>query len=238
VCSRHSSVPTPFWTERANEALQVSLRDKDGLLKEVHHRVRNNLQVITSLLRLESGRNDHAGTRSVLGEMQGRIRSMALWHELLYRSGTFAAVDLGAYLRALITQSFRALVASPGAVRLQLDLASVHVEMDQAMPCGLLVNELVSNSLKHGFPAGRTGKLRVEVQRVDDGPQLRLRVSDTGVGLPDDFETKRATSLGPQLVTDLARQPGGTLEIGTGPDAMFTVTFTPQVARPAEQCDQ
>ena len=219
--------------KQAEQALQSSLRDKEALLSEVHHRVKNNLQVVTSLLRLEAGRNTHPPTRSVLGDMQGRIYSMALLHESLYRSGTFASLDLGSYLRQLSSQSFRALAATPGAIQLQLDLASVQVEMDQALPCGLLVNELLSNCLKHGFPDGRSGEVRVELHALDAGRQLRLRVSDTGVGLPEDFESRRSHSLGLQLVSDLAGQLQGTLEIGSGPAAEFTITFSAAETRPS-----
>ena len=210
---------------QAKEALQSSLRDKEALLKEVHHRVKNNLQVINSLLRLESGRSAHPETRLVLDDMQWRIRSMAVLHELLYRSGTFAAVDLGAYLKQLSTQAFRSLVAQTGAVQLKLELASVEVGMDQATPCGLLVNELISNCLKHGFPGGRAGEVRIELHALDGGAQLCLRVSDTGVGLPDDFEARRSNSLGLQLASDLARQLGGKLELAPEPGAVFVVTF-------------
>ena len=167
--------------------------------------------------------------------MQGRIRSMALLHESLYRSGTFAGVDLAGYLKQLVTKAFRAQTTAPGTIQLQLDLASVHVEMDQAVPCGLLVNELLSNALKHGFPAGHPGTLRVDLQPVAGGPSWRLSVSDTGVGLPADFEARRAQSLGLQLVADLAGQLRGTLEIGpvpTGPGARFAVTLTPTATKP------
>ena len=220
--------------KQAEEALRASLQEKEALLKEVHHRVKNNLQVVTSLLRLESGRSAQPDTKSVLGDMQGRIRSMALLHESLYRAGTFAAVDLGTYLRQIATQGFRTLVTTPGTIQLKLDLASLAVELDQAMPCGLLVNELVTNSLKHGFPGGRTGEVRVELLAIDGGPRgVSLRVSDTGVGMPADFEAKRDHSLGLQLVADLTRQLGGKLEIGAGEPgagtgASFTVSFTPQ----------
>ena len=151
---------------------------------------------------------------------------MALLHETLYRSTSFAAVDLGAYLGQLANQSFRALNAQPGFIRLDLDLASAQVKFDQAIPCGLLVNELISNCLKHGFPSGRSGGILVELQPVDGG-LLRLSVSDTGVGLPADFESKRRQSLGLQLVSDLAKQLGGPLEItgGPGTGAVFAVTF-------------
>jgi two-component sensor histidine kinase len=161
---------------------------------------------------------------------------MALLHDLLYRSGTFAAVDLGVYLKQLTTQSFRAQIVRPGSVLLRLDLASVQVEMDQALPCGLLVNELISNCLKHGFPDDRTGEVRLELQQVNGGPQVRLRVSDTGVGLPSCFEAKRGHSLGLQLASDLAGQLGGRLEIGQGQEpgqgAVCGVIFTPKHSVP------
>ena len=210
---------------QGDEALRKSLAEKGALLKEVHHRVKNNLQVVTSLLRLETSRNQHLPTRSVLKAMQNRIHSMALLHETLYRTGMFAAVDLGVYLRQLATQSFRALNDRPGPIELDLDLASVQVEMDQAIPCGLLVNELISNCLKHGFPDDHGGRIRVELVLVDGGPQLVLRVSDTGKGLPTDFAARPRNSLGLQLVADLAKQLRGTLEVG--PEATFTVAFTP-----------
>ena len=194
--------------------------------------MKNNLQVITSLLRMEARRSEHPATKSVLDEMKSRILSMALLHESLYRSGIFAAVDLGAYLTQLTNQSFRALVTRPGSIRLHLELASVQVEMDQALPCGLLVNELISNCLKHGFPEGRTGEVRIALQPVDGGPQVRLQVSDTGVGLPADFESKRGSSLGLQLVSNLARQIDGRLEVGAGPGAVFDVIFTPKHSKP------
>ena len=214
---------------QAEQALQSSLREKEALLNEVHHRVKNNLQVINSLLRMETGRSVHAAAQSVLKDMQGRIQSMALLHESLYRSATFEAVDLGAYLKQITAQSLRTLVAQPGSVRLELALDSVQVGMDQAMPCGLLVNELVSNCLKHGFPDGQSGMVRVELQSTEDGLQQRLRVSDTGVGLPHDFAAKSGQSLGLQLVSRLARQLGGKLDIGLGPAAIFAVTFTVDV---------
>ncbi|MFZ4624880.1 MAG: PAS domain S-box protein [Rhodoferax sp.] len=213
-------------------ALQASLQEKVALLHEVHHRVKNNLQVITSLLRLEAGRSELPETRAVLKEMQGRILAMALLHETLYRVGSFASVELGDYLRQLATQAFRAQSSQGSGVRLVLELMPVSVVMDQATPCGLLVNELISNSLKHGFPGGRSGEVVLGLQLMPElagePGLLRLSVSDTGVGLPQDFDTRCRQSLGMQLVSDLARQLGGTLHIGTGSGSEFAVLFARQ----------
>jgi len=215
----------------AESALHASLREKTALLNEVHHRVKNNLQVITSLLRLEDGRARDANTHGVLREMQGRIRSMALVHETLYRSGTFSSIDLHQYLQEVATGAFRAQAHSGNVVRLALALAPTKTSMDQATPCGLLINELISNSLKHAFNGQTSGEVRVRLQPAEGigsqvGTLWRLSVSDTGVGLPADFEQRRKESLGLQLVSDLVRQLGGTLEISPGPGAAFTVTFT------------
>ena len=211
-------------SKRSAQALESSLREKEGLLKEVHHRVKNNLQVITSLLRLEAGRTREPGTKDVLKEMQGRIRSMALLHETLYQSGKFGGVELSDYLRQLATQLFRAQNSAPGRVQLSLDLSPVTLTIDHAIPCGLIVNELLTNSLKYAFPHDTSGEVRLELHREADA-RIRLRVSDTGVGLPEDFDSRRRSSLGLQLASDLARQLGGSLEIGPPPKAVFTVTF-------------
>jgi len=210
--------------KRAEAALDESLREKQALLKEVHHRVKNNLQVISSLLRLEAGRSATPGTRDVLREMQGRILAMALLHETLYKSGEFGKVELAHYLRQLAEQFFRAQSLGSGTVRLDLALDTVHVGIDQAIPCGLIVNEMLTNSLKHGFTEGRNGTVRVAVRLVAEG-QVQLEVSDDGAGLPPDFESRRSRSLGLQLISDLARQLGGHLDIGSGPGAVFGVTF-------------
>lgn len=214
----------------SEQALVASLQEKEALLSEVHHRVKNNLQVITSLLRLEGGRSQEAGTRDAFVAMQGRIRSMALLHESLYRSGSFAAVDLASYLGQIATQAFRAAQPENVVVTLKLDLVPARIAMVQAVPCGLLLNELISNSLKHGFTEGRGGEVRVALQELDGATKLRLRVCDTGVGLPPDFDARRMQRLGLQLASDLAGQLGGTLKIGPEPRAVFSVTFTPDAA--------
>jgi PAS domain S-box-containing protein len=208
-------------------ALRQSLAEKAALLKEVHHRVKNNLQIVHSLLRLEAGRSAQPEARHMLKDMRSRIQSMALLHESIYRSGRFAAVDLGDYLRQVATQALRTQQGPDGAVRLQLDLASIRLGLDQSLPCGLLVNELISNSLKHGFADGRGGEVVVSLQPVDDGAALRLCVSDDGAGLPADFEARRGQSLGLQLVADLVQQLNGRLDIAPAPAAAFSIVFEP-----------
>jgi PAS domain S-box-containing protein len=211
--------------KRAQAEIEGALREKQALLREVHHRVKNNLQVITSLLRLESSRREDPGTRLVLREMQGRILSMALLHETLYRTGDFGEIDLASYLKNLAEQLFRAQGSSTGSVSLRIDVTHVSVPIDQAIPCGLIANEMLTNSLKHGFAEGEKGEVTLTLRPEGDS-EVHLSVRDNGVGLPKDFETRRARSLGMQLIADLARQLGGRVDIGAGQGAAFTVTFT------------
>lgn len=215
----------------AEQALQSSLHEKEALLKEVHHRVKNNLQIISSLIRLEAGRSHQEEVKSVLGDMQGRIRSMALLHELLYRSPSLAQIDLGHYIRQLALQVFGANVSKRAPIELKLDITPVPATLDQAIPCGLLVNELITNALKHGFPGDHAGCVHVELHPVDDISLWQMTVSDTGIGLPEDFDTKRQGSLGLQLASGLASQLGGALSVGPG--ATFSVRFNIATQAPA-----
>ena len=210
------------------QAMAASLEEKEALLKEVHHRVKNNLQVISSLLRLELGRTTDGGVKAVLGEMQNRVVSMALLHETLYRSDTLARADLSSYLVRLVNQLFRSSAPPSGRVALHTDIEPTFVDLEQAVPCGLLVTELVSNSLKHAFADGRSGEVRVTLHHPDNGPGIVLTVADTGPGLPADFDQRRTQSLGLQLVSDLTRQLRGTLTITRQPSASFALAFTPR----------
>jgi PAS domain S-box-containing protein len=212
--------------KKEQDVLRDTLREKTSLLNEVHHRVKNNLQVITSLLRLESSRSNQANTKAVLNDMQGRIRSMALLHETLYRSGIFASADLAHYLKELATQVFRSLSNSRGgAIKLNLDLESVRVSMDQATPCGLIVNELISNCLKHAFPARRDGTVSISLTSSMNSRMVCIEVSDDGIGLSYDFEQRREQSLGLQLVDDLVGQIGGKLSIEGDHGTKFVIHF-------------
>ena len=211
--------------KQAEESTCRSLHEKEALLREIHHRVKNNMQVVSSLLRLQFGRIDNPAAKAALQDMEERVRSMALIHEHLYRSADLASVNLADYLGSLCQELFHALVTPARAIRLELDLAPVGVVMDQALPCGLLVSELVSNALKHAFPEGRGGDLRVELQRAPGGSGWRLRVADNGVGLPPGLALEHISTLGLRLVSDLARQMGGHLEVHREAGTAFDVDF-------------
>jgi two-component sensor histidine kinase/CheY-like chemotaxis protein len=219
--------------EQQRDALETTLKEKVGLLYEIHHRVKNNLQVISSLLRLEAARAVHPDTASALGEMQGRIRAMALLHETLYRTGASAEIDLAAYLRNLSEQVFRTMNTRGGSIRLVTDLTPVKVSIEQATPCGLMVNELISNCLKHGFPDGHRGEVMVELRPVNDGGQMLLCVSDTGIGMAKIVPAQQLTTLGLQLVSDMVKQLGGTAEMESVSGTRFSMTFTRACPRAA-----
>jgi PAS domain S-box-containing protein len=213
-------------TERklVQDALRESLEEKESLLKETHHRVKNNLQIINSLLRLEAARSTDNAVKVALGEMQGRVLSMAVLYETLYRTRTFGRLDLARYLKDLARQFFRAHADSAAAARLTLDLAPIEIPIEQGVPCGLILNELMTNSLKYAFNLNQPGEIGILLRREADNSIL-LRVTDTGPGLPEDFDVRKTLSLGMQLVADLARQIGGSLEVGPGPGARFDVKF-------------
>ena len=210
---------------RVELALHESLREKDVLLMEIHHRVKNNLQMMSSLLYLQAGHSDDPNVKALLQVMQNRVLSMALIHNHLYRSNNLETVDMVAYLKSLCEQLCHLLVNTPDTLQLHLDIAPVQLAIDQAIPCGLLVNELVTNALKHAFPEERAGELRITLQPVADGQMLRLCVADNGVGLPPDFSLEHHSSTGLQVASGLAGQLGGILQIGAGTGTLFELAF-------------
>jgi PAS domain S-box-containing protein len=219
-------------TERKKneEALRASLREKEALLREVHHRVKNNLQLINSLLNLQACRIMNPAIAELFAESRNRVRSMALVHENLYRAGNFTGVAMAPHIQSLCAHLSRAYGVDPRRVELVTRIADVQLDMDRAVPCGLIVNELVSNAMKHAFPNGRTGRLSVELRALPGG-RYALEVADDGAGLPGDFDLGRKDSLGLQLVGDLAQQLHGTLAIGRDGGTTFTITFQADCGR-------
>jgi PAS domain S-box-containing protein len=206
---------------RAQEELSASLHEKEVLLKEIHHRVKNNLQIISSLLSLQTSNHDNDPT-AALRESQDRIRSMALIHEKLYRSADVARVDFREYAEGLMAGLQRSYFPGPG-VRVFADVENVSLDIDLAIPCGLIVNELVSNSLKYAFGNGREGEIRVALAR--DGGKYVLTVSDNGPGLPPGVDFRDTPSLGLQLVNMLVSQLEGTIELDCSQGTRFKITF-------------
>jgi len=208
----------------AEERLKASLHEKEALLKEIHHRVKNNLQVISSLLALQARGVGDELTKKKFYESRDRIHSMALLHESLYQSDNLALINFPEYIRQLADHLFRSYGVTAERVRLRTDLDRLFLNMDTAVPCGLIVNELVSNSLKYAFPEGRSGEVHLALHE-SLGRTARLTVADDGIGLSPEFDWTTARSLGLRLVRTLAQQLDGTLEVGKGPGTSFQLTF-------------
>jgi PAS domain S-box-containing protein len=198
-----------------------SLVEKEILLREIHHRVKNNLQIVSSMLSLQAGRSDDADIREIFHESEARIRAMALVHEQLYRSGDLAHVDLQGYLTLLSEQVIRYFGRNDCRVDVRVDPAARHVNLDQAIPIGLIVNELVANSIRHGFARDRGGL--VEVRLAVAGAGRRLSVTDDGAGFGPDLHPASSDSLGLKLVEALAGQLGGTLTMHGEHGARFVI---------------
>lgn len=214
---------------RAQQRLEDALREKTVLLNEVHHRVKNNLQVVTSLLNLQADHAGDANLRAILSESCGRVKAMALTHQLLYERKDFSRIDLGDYLQRLV-QSIRATYRATGeriTLRLELPDTRIYLDLERAIPCGLLVNELVTNSFKHAFPEERRGAIAIELNE-QSATRICLRVGDDGIGLPSEAVLAKGSSLGLQLVPLFVDQLHGVLDIGRQCGVSFRVCFPTQ----------
>jgi PAS domain S-box-containing protein len=209
--------------KRAQAALEASLREKEVLLKEIHHRVKNNMQVISSMLRLQSNYIEDPKTLELFNESQNRVRSMALIHEQLYRSADLARIDFAGYVRALTGQLARSYESS-AHVTLQVEVEGIALGVDAGIPCGLIINELVSNAFKHAFRGRSSGTIWVRMRQQDD--KYVLSVGDDGVGFPKEIDFRNTESLGLQLVTTLTDQLEGSIElVSEGQGTEFIITF-------------
>jgi two-component sensor histidine kinase len=218
-------------TERvAYEASLVShLREKEILIREINHRVKNNLQVMSSLIALQTELFRDDDDKKLMGETQRRIHTMAYLHNLVYRSEDCSSIDLAAYVSEIAGSLTGSFGVRPEQVAVDLDLEKVPVSLATALPVGLIASELVSNSLKYAFPGLSSGTVSVGLRR--DGDAVRLTVQDNGCGLPEGFSIKDAKTLGWILIQSLSRQIGGTLELMPGAGTGVTLTFPPDVPR-------
>jgi PAS domain S-box-containing protein len=209
--------------QESERQLQRSLAEKKILAREVHHRVKNNFQVISSLLRMQAGLLRDERASAALHTGQQRIIAMALIHELLYRNDHVHQIDFGDYMRALVDELFNA-YAHTSAVVKRLNSSCVLLNVDQAISCGLILNELVTNALKYAYPGDKAAEVKVDLKETLSG-LVTLTVSDHGVGLPEGVDWNNAHSLGLPIVDLLTKQLNGTLTVGSPPGASFTMEF-------------
>ncbi|NYB52623.1 MAG: PAS domain S-box protein [Methanobacteriaceae archaeon] len=209
--------------KNAENELKKSLEEKDMLLKEIHHRVKNNLMIIYSLLNLQSQYIEDKEALDVFKESQNRAKSMALIHERLYQSIDLKNIDFGDYITTLTTDLYHTTVSDPEHVKLELNVEDIKIDINIVVPLGLIVNELVTNSMKYAFPPGESGIIKVELYREND--KIVLKVSDDGIGLPEDIDYKNTSSLGLQLVNNLTAQIDGKLELDRTHGTTFTLIF-------------
>jgi len=221
---------------QAEEQLKSSLKEKEVLLKEIHHRVKNNLQVISSLLKLQSGYVKDEDTLALFQDSYNRVRSMALIHENLYRSSDLGVIDVADYIRNLTANLLGSYTRSDRHIDLKLDLEHHWLDVDTAIPCGLIINELVSNSFKYAFEMITEGQIYVKFTRERD--QFLLVVRDNGIGLPADFDMTTIESLGLQLVQNLTAQLGGDISLDSCKGTCFTITFTSIIGYGGENNEQ
>ncbi|MBN2206013.1 MAG: PAS domain-containing protein [Candidatus Aminicenantes bacterium] len=204
--------------------LATALKEKEVLLREVYHRAKNNMQIISSLLNLQASRIDDPVLRDILKQNQSRIRTMALVHEKLYKSGDLSRIDFSTYARSLATQLLAAAGPCADRVALDLDLDDVVLNLNTAIPCGLILNELILNAFKHAFAGGRGGTLRVVLRGTGPGRYL-LRVADDGVGFPEGLDFRRAQTMGLEIINTLAGQLDAAIDLDRSAGTAFTVVF-------------
>lgn len=209
----------------AESRILESLNRQQMLLREVHHRTKNNMQVITSLLSLQSAQINDKATLDLFNDTKDRIRSMALVHEMLYQAEDLSKIDLKSYLEKLATNLLHSHAGSLRNVRLCLESESIPISIDSALPCGLIINEIVSNSLKHAFPDSREGEIRIRTSRAHDGG-IEIMIGDNGIGVSDGFDIRESSSLGLKLITNLAEQQlRGKLKITSQQGLTYSLVF-------------
>ncbi len=209
---------------KAKETITASLQEKVVLLSEIHHRVKNNLQVITSLLNMQAAKIQDPEVETLFQESQNRVRSMALIHEKLYQTEDLARIDFKKYAENLVVYLYRVYNVDTASIRYEVDVVDVFFDVKYAIPCGLIINELVTNALKYAFPENEPGKITVGARITQTG-DCKLWVQDNGVGMPKNFDIGETSTLGTQLVATLTDQIAGALEIEDACGTTFTITF-------------
>ncbi|RMG81947.1 MAG: sensor histidine kinase, partial [Bacteroidetes bacterium] len=208
--------------KKAEQGLRQLLKEKETLLKEVHHRVKNNLQVISSMLNLQAGYITDKSTKQILEESQNRVRSMALVHEILYKTDDFSEIDFTTYIN-LLTQNLQMTYYQNNQIILQKEIHIKTLPLDTAIPLGLIINELISNAYKHAFKNRERGLIQLFIEEKNN--QVTVIVQDNGVGIDPDIDIQNLNSLGLQLVESLTQQLGAKMSIENNKGSKFTITF-------------
>ncbi|MDZ8026680.1 MAG: PAS domain-containing protein [Nostoc sp. DedQUE11] len=211
--------------KQAEEKIKASLKEKEVLLKEIHHRVKNNLGIVSSLLQMQCRRTQDPQVAAILRDSQNRIASIALVHEKLYRSEDLADIDFAQYIPDLTTHLFDSYNVSSSQIQLKIQVDNASLDIETAIPCGLIINELVSNALKYAFVDNRQGEIEVKFYQELEST-LILIIRDNGIGLPENFDSKKAKTLGITLVQGLVKQLRGKLEIDCHQGTQFKISFT------------
>lgn len=209
--------------KNVEDQLKKSLKEKEMLLKEIHHRVKNNLTVISSLLNLQADYIKDKNDRALFQESQNRAKSMAIIHERLYQSSDLKSLEFGNYIRTLVNELSRNYALDPEKIKTNLDVEDIQIDINLAIPLGLILNELVSNSMKHAFPDNRDGEINIEFYK--DSGKLVLMLEDNGVGFPADLDYKNTDSLGMQLVNSLTDQIKAKMELKVDNGTKFKIIF-------------
>ncbi len=209
--------------KRAEHEIKASLREKEAMMREIHHRVKNNLQIVSSLLRLQSRSIKSKTLKDTFEIAQNRIKSMALIHEVLYLSENLDKINFSDYIKRITNHLFSMFSRNAKKIRLELDVGEFYLDIDKAIPCGLIINELVSNAFKHAFPDGKSGKIQVRLANKLD--RYTIVVKDNGVGFPDDVDMGNTETLGLQLLNDLVKQIDGSYEKQNDGGTIFKIVF-------------
>ena len=212
--------------KRIEDKVNRSLKEKDVLLQEIHHRVKNNLQIVSSLLSLQSRYIEQPDSIEIFRDSQSRIKSMALVHEKLYQSGDLTRINLSEYIPDLVSDLFRSYGVNYNLVQFKINSENISLDINTAIPCGLIINELVTNSIKHAFQGIIKGEIVVELKYEDDC--LKMKVQDNGVGFPEEVNLSNIKTLGLQLVISLTKQLDGSIELIKENGTSFNIIFKEQ----------
>ena len=207
---------------KAENELKESLKEKEILLKEIHHRVKNNLQIISSLLNLQSSYVKNKYDLEIFEESRNRVKSMAMVHEKLYQSDDMARINFKDYIISLGSELFASYKVEP-IIKLNIQVQEVMLDINNAIPCGLILNELITNSIKHAFPNSMEGTISIEMITFDN--IIEIMVSDDGVGIPENIDFSKTKTLGLQIVNNLVRQLDGSIGLDRSNGTAFKITF-------------